>query len=403
MNNENKENSKKIYANLREIKSEECTERIDGKKELALYLHIPFCEKKCNYCSFVSFCGKAEHFDEYITCVINELQIRKENNAVLKTIYIGGGTPSLLNDKQMEKLLTAIYQNYEVLKDAEITIEVNPNSITKEKLIAYKSLGINRISVGVQSLNNKRLQQLGRLHTSSQVIEKLELIKSCGFINVSVDLIIGLPNQTIFEIKRAIKKLSKYATHFSIYSLSIEENTPFYDMFNKGELKLPNEKKSAKLYLMAVSALKKLGFERYEVSNFALKGYKSKHNKTYWEMQDYLGIGLASHSFIDNERIANTEDLDVYLNNLNHFKPAFVKERLSKKELMEETIMLNLRESEGLNLEKFKNDFQIDLIKQKKNEIALLKQLELIEIKDKHLKVTDKGILVLNQIIIRLI
>ncbi|MBQ8749598.1 MAG: radical SAM family heme chaperone HemW [Clostridia bacterium] len=403
MNNENKENSKKIYDNLKEIKSEDCTEILDAKKELALYLHIPFCEKKCNYCSFVSFCGKAEKFDEYISCVIYELQIRKENNAVLRTIYIGGGTPSLLSDKQMEKLLTAIYQNYEVLKDAEITIEVNPNSITKEKLIAYKMLGINRISVGVQSLNNKRLQQLGRLHTSSQVIEKLELIKSCGFTNISVDLIIGLPNQTIFEIKRAIKKLSKYATHFSIYSLSIEENTPFYDMFNKGELKLPNEKKSAKFYLMAVTALKKLGFERYEVSNFALDGYKSKHNKTYWEMQDYLGIGLASHSFIGNERIANTEDLDVYLNNLKHFKPAFVKEKLSKKELMEETIMLNLRESEGLNLEKFKNDFQIDLIKQKKNEIALLKQLELIEINDNHLKVTDKGILVLNQIIIRLI
>ncbi|MGN1227410.1 MAG: radical SAM family heme chaperone HemW [Christensenellales bacterium] len=399
----NKQEKIDFYKNLN-LKSVDISESVEKtEKQLALYVHLPFCERKCNYCSFVSFCDKQNKIDEYISCLLKELEIRKVDNCRLKSIYFGGGTPSLLSEIQIEKLMNGIKAVYDICEDAEITIEVNPNSVTKEKLNAYKNVGINRVSVGVQSLSNGKLKMLGRLHTSKQAIETLKLVKDCGFDNVSCDLIIGLPKQTVFDLNWQISKLSKYVTHFSIYSLSIEENTPFFDKFNCGELKLPNEKRSALLYLKAVKRLKKFKFERYEVSNFALKNMQSIHNKVYWEMRDYLGIGVASHSFINGERFANVEDFDIYMTNISNGKIAYSKETLTKTALMEETVMLSLRESEGLDLKAFESKFNKNLLKEKKKEIALLKQLELITVENDRLRATDKGFLVLNQIIINLI
>ena len=387
---------KEIYDKLKVVKNED-------KKPLALYIHIPFCEKKCNYCSFVSFCDKFNKVDEYVDCLCKELLLRKLDNYYLKSIYIGGGTPSVLSAEKIEKILSVIKTIYEISDDAEITIEVNPNSITTEKALKYKEIGINRVSIGIQSLSDKKLKLLGRVHNRQIALNSLQILKDVGFDNVNCDLIISLSRQTQFEINKSIKLLKKFATHFSIYSLSIEDNTQFFDMYKRGELKLPSENKSAKLYNKTCKFLQKLGYKRYEVSNFAKRGYESKHNKTYWDLNEYLGIGIASHSFIGNMRYANTEDFDYYLTALSNGNLPFSCEKLSKQDLIEETIMLSLRVESGLNLEKLKANYNVDLLQTKKNEILLLKNLGLIYVENGFLKVTDRGFLLLNQIILKLV
>ena len=372
-------------------------------KQIALYIHIPFCQRKCNYCSFISFCNKMEKIDLYLDCLIKEMQLRTQSTCQLKSIYIGGGTPSILNENQIEKLFNAIYDNFKIAKNAEITIEVNPNSVTKEKLQTYKKCGINRISVGIQSLSNKQLKVLGRLHNKQKAIETLKLITECGFHNVNADLIFGLKGTNTLKMNLWINKIRHYVTHFSIYSLMIEENTPFYDAYKNNKLKVLNENQSAKVYKKIVKTLSKNGFNRYEVSNFAKCGYESKHNQTYWELSDYLGLGIASHSFIDNQRIANTEDFDMYINAINENKLPNQIEWIDNDKLKEEFIMLSLRESKGIDLQKYKHKFGSDLQETKKKEIQLLKTLNLIKIENNHLFATDNGFLVLNQIILKLI
>lgn len=382
----------------------------DECKQIALYIHIPFCQRKCNYCSFVSFCDKADKIDLYLDCLIKEMQIKKREvcggglgEYQIKSIYIGGGTPSLLSEAQIKKLFNAIYENFEVEKDAEITIEVNPNSVSKEKLEAYKSVKINRISVGVQSLNGKELEKLGRLHNEKVAIEALKLIKECGFTNVNCDLMFGLKGFSVIRLKMWIRKLKQYVTHFSIYSLMIEENTPFFVEYENGGLQVLSEKQSAKAYKSIVKTLQKWGYHRYEVSNFATAGFESKHNKTYWELGDYMGLGIASHSFISGERIANTEKFDDYINALSDGKLCNCSEFIDADKLKEEFIMLALRESAGIDLEKFDKTFNCNLLEDKKREIQLLKTLKLVEVAGNHLYATDEGFLVLNQIILKLI
>lgn len=387
----------------KEIISQLKTEtRICNDREIALYIHIPFCVKKCNYCSFISFCNKTRsQMDEYVDCLIKELQTRKVD-ATIKSIYIGGGTPSLLTVNQITKIMNAIYNIYAVNDNAEITIEVNPNSITEEKLIAYNELNINRISVGIQSMNNRCLKQLGRAHTRKQAIDSLKLIKKYGFTNVNCDLIVGLKRlNTNFSF--IINQLKKYVTHFSIYSIMIEENTPFFVEYQNGKLKVYDEKRSARQISKITKILKKKGYDRYEVSNYSKQNYKSIHNLTYWTMGEYLGVGVASHSFINNERIAVTEDFDLYIDSIKNNKNCLTIEHIAIDELKEETIMLALRTSKGLDLLNYKKTFNEDLLKIKKNEITLLNSLGLIEIDENHLQATDKGFLVLNQIILQLV
>ncbi len=372
-------------------------------KQIALYIHIPFCQRKCNYCSFISFCNKMDKIDLYLDCLIKEMQLRAKSTYQLKSIYIGGGTPSILNENQIKRLFNAIYDNFKIAENAEIIIEVNPNSVTKEKLQTYKKCGINRISVGIQSLSNKQLKVLGRLHNKQKAIETLKLITECGFHNVNADLIFGLKGTNALKMKLWINKIKHYVTHFSIYSLMIEENTPFYDVYKNNKLKVLNENQSAKVYKKIVKTLSKNGFNRYEVSNFAKNGYESKHNQTYWELSDYLGLGIAGHSFIDNQRIANTEDFDTYINAINENKLPNQTEWIDNDKLKEEFIMLSLRESKGIDLQKYQDEFNCDLQETKKKEIQLLKTLNLIKIENNHLFATDNGFLVLNQIILKLI
>lgn len=323
---------------------------------LGIYVHVPFCERKCIYCAFSSFMNKDTEEENYIRYLIKEIEnsyktynIEKKQN--VDTIYIGGGTPSILKVENVKKILVALQNSFNVTKDCEITIECNPNSVDYEKLKSYKELGINRISFGIQSLNDEDLKFLNRLHNKNQAIEAIRMAKKAGFENISADLLIGIPNQTVNSFTEQLKKLIELGVkHFSCYMLQIENGTPLENMVKKHQIILPTDDQSVEIYNNCATFLKKLGFNRYEVSNFALDGFESKHNSKYWVGEDYIGFGLSAHSYINKIRSANPNNFEKYYKGEKTFT-----EKLSKEELIEEHIMLGLRCKYGVDIEYLKN------------------------------------------------
>lgn len=377
------------------------------KKNLGLYIHIPFCEKKCDYCNFVSFCKKESDKLEYINALLSEISLQGKLylDRKVDTIFIGGGTPSCLPDGEIQKLLNCVYQNFDVDKDAEITIEANPNSLSFPKLTEYKSAGINRLSIGLQTYNNKLLKTIGRLHSKKDFDFALKNAKYAGFQNISVDLILGLPGQKFFDVKRELSHLVKLGVkHISAYGLIVEDGTKLKQRLDSGDFKLPSEEKSIKMYDYTVKYLKKHGIMRYEVSNFAKAGYESKHNLKYWSDKEYLGLGLVSSSYVDGARWKNTDNFANYIESVQSgLIPTEEHEKLSIQERMEERIMLSLRTAHGIDLKRYSQDFKSDLLQSKQETILSLQQNGLIEVKNEHLFCTDKGFKFLNQIILKLV
>ena len=342
--------------------------------------------------------------DTYINHLIKEIQKTHIENVIVSTIYIGGGTPSLLKKKHLKSIFEKIYSLYNVKNDAEITIEANPNSLTKEKLLYYKELGINRLSIGIQSLKDKCLQSLGRLHTAKQAKKVVRLASNIGFNNISADLMLGIPFLHKKDICKSVNFLSKYCNHISAYTLILEEDTPLYKEVKEEKVHLPVEKKCINQYNFAYKLLKKKGYVRYEVSSFAKPNYESRHNKKYWDFSYYLGLGLASHSYINNVRYSNPTSFEDYFDLIENDKEELrQKEIISFLQKKEEYIMLSLRKSTGINLLDYSNAFNEDLLKKKNKEITYLLQNKFIEVKDNHLYATDTGMMVLNQIILKLI
>lgn len=377
-------------------------------KELSIYVHIPFCSVKCNYCNFCSFKANLSEQEQYFNALEKEIEFRASQfkNQPVKTIYLGGGTPSIVETKQIKRILDKIKQNFFVLDDAEITIELNPNSTSEEMLLSYLSFGINRISFGVQTFNKRALTFVGRLSAKeaesykTKVISLLKFTNKIGFKNISVDFILALPFQTKTQLVSTLKKLGKFVTHFSCYMLETEGTK--LEQYYK-----PNEEEIIEQYEASVKTLKKLGFKRYEISNFAKPSFESCHNQAYWKRQNYLGFGLAAHSFVENQRFANTEDFRLYLkvfgkvpNKKTLIESGVVKtENLTKKQCAEETLMLSLRTSEGLNLKEFKENF-FDIEKVHAKKIATYLKAGLISLEGNFLRLTGKGILVANEIIV---
>ena len=301
---------------------------------ISIYIHIPFCERKCSYCAFVSFCLSKIDREKYIQALLEEIESFSTVKRV-KTIYLGGGTPSLLTKEEIFSIFRKLREKFDIDENAEITIEVNPNSVEEDKLRAYKEVGINRISVGVQSLSNKTLKSIGRLHTKEEVTEKLKLIKKY-FDNISADLIIGLSGEK--SVTKYAKKLIKLnIKHLSSYILEVHENTKLYFEVRDKKYCPLDEIGVTKSYDKLVKFLKKHGFVQYEVSNFALAGYESKHNLNYWSYGEYVGFGVSSHSFLNGKRIANSGMLQGY------YKREYKEEKITKKMEIEERIMLGLR------------------------------------------------------------
>lgn len=363
-------------------------------KEIGIYIHIPFCKKKCSYCDFISFeCIDEETIERYIKHLILELRANMENickNYKVTSIYIGGGTPSYIQKEHIEEIINVI-KNYISIDNVEITIEVNPGTASLEKFESYKKIGINRVSIGAQTTSNRLLKLIGRIHTYEQFEETYLNAKNAGFQNINVDLMIGLPNQSLNDVKQDLVRIMNLKpTHISVYSLILEENTKLEKEVLSGNLILPDEEIERKQYWLVKKTLEKNGFQHYEISNYALKGYESRHNTNCWKQKEYVGIGLAAHSYLNHVRYSNTDILDTYLKD-NQFKKQ-IHEKQNKEEQMKEFMLLGLRKIDGVKISEFKNKFVQNPVFYFKNELNDLVNKELIIIEEDQIKLTEKGI-----------
>ncbi len=394
------------------------------EKAMGLYIHIPFCTSKCAYCDFVSFCLGEDRQIEYLEALFSEIDLYKckFKDRVFDTIYIGGGTPSTVFGGFIERLAEKIFNSFVIAPVYEFTIEVNPNSFDEEKFLEYTRARINRISVGVQCINERVTKNIGRVQMRENIERTFDILNKHNFQNISADIMLGLPNETDKDILNTIKFFACHnVKHISAYSLQVEEGTPLFVRVQAGE-SVPNEDECRRQYDLAVRELKKAGYERYEISNFALPDYESRHNSKYWQNIEYLGLGVSAHSFYENLRVFNTPNLEDYINkckqignkeadpntltDLNQiflFAPIEGSEELDENKRKIERIMLSLRTSAGLDIKAYNEEFSCDFLHEKSEIIDNLKKLGAIEENGQTLRITDDFFYLSNAIIEELI
>ncbi len=354
------------------------------KKEIGLYIHIPFCKQKCYYCDFISFANRDSFIEEYIDRLKKEIKEYDLDKFKISTIYIGGGTPSYIDSKYIVDILSTIGNVAE-----EITIEINPGTVTREKLQDYFNSGINRLSIGLQSTCNNLLNEIGRIHDFKQFLDTYELAREVGFKNINVDLMIGLPNQTMQDVENSLKEVIKLKPeHISVYSLILEEGTKLEEMINSKKLVQLDEELEREMYWKVKDTLEKSGYKHYEISNFSKEGYESKHNTDCWNQKEYIGLGLAAHSYLNKNRYSNTESLLKYIEN----NEKIIHETQDKDSEMKEYMLLGLRKISGVNIQDFKNKFIENPIYIYRDELNRLVKNKLIEIDTNYIKLTKKGI-----------
>ena len=400
-------------------------------RELGIYIHIPFCKQKCYYCDFVSFSNKQNFVENYVEAAKTEINNYFQDKTILErytvtTIYIGGGTPSYIESKYiceiMEVLENNLKQNKVKFEDMEITIEVNPGTVNKEKLEQYRKAKINRLSIGLQSTNNEILKQIGRIHTYEQFLETYQMAKEVGFDNINVDLMIGLPNQTIEDIKRSLKEVIQLnPTHISVYSLIVEEGTVMARKIENHQLEEMDEELERNMYWYVKNTLELNGYTHYEISNFAKEGKESKHNLNCWRQKEYIGIGLAAHSYLNYVRYTNTSEMKQYITRMNNLNEQIVKDILElsnnkkKKANVEENekhietvyeieevqdvedrkkeyMLLGLRTIEGVSISKFKEKYIDNPLFLFRKELEKLVEEKLVMIDGDYIKLTNKGL-----------
>lgn len=376
------------------------------RKQIGLYIHIPFCKQKCSYCDFCSYANKESFIKRYIQCVLKEIIEVGNNNKIdfengkndlflVKTIYIGGGTPSLIDSKYIVQIIEDIKLNFEIDEKAEITIEVNPGTVTLEKLEDYKRAGINRLSIGLQSTHEHLLKEIGRIHTYLDFLDTFRFAREAGFENINVDLMIGIPNQTLEEVKDSIEEIvSMEPEHISVYSLILEENTPLFKKVEEG-LELPNEDLERKMYWAVKQTLEQNNYIHYEISNFAKKGYESKHNLDCWNQKEYIGFGIAAHSYTNGIRYSNIENIEQYIKNYDEDKTEenlVFHEKQDMEAMQKEYMLLGLRKIDGVSIQEFKIKFVANPVFLYHSELEKLVNEELLEIDGDQIKLTNKGL-----------
>lgn len=368
-------------------------------EELGIYVHIPFCKRKCSYCDFKSFSNIDEiNQKKYVDALIKEIQNSQNTNKyIVTTIYIGGGTPSFINETYIKDILQAIYKKWEIKNDVEITIEVNPGTITKEKLEAYKNMGINRLSIGLQSTNNYLLNKIGRIHSYEEFIENYILARKIGFENINIDLMLALPEQNMEDLMQSVKKvINLNPEHISIYSLILEENTELWKKVKNKEENLVEDDLEREMYWKSKKAFEAAGYIHYEISNYAKPGFESKHNKNCWSQKQYLGFGIAAHSYFNGKRFYNVEDLNKYITNIekNEFKNNIIieEENRTKEDVAKEYMMLGLRKIEGVSISEFQRKFELNPLFYFRFEISKLQEMDLIEVDLDNIRLTKKGL-----------
>lgn len=376
------------------------------RKQIGLYIHIPFCKQKCSYCDFCSYANKESFIKRYIQCVLKEIIEVGNNNKIdfengkddlflVKTIYIGGGTPSLIDSKYIVQIIEDIKLNFEIDEKAEITIEVNPGTVTLEKLEDYKRAGINRLSIGLQSTHEHLLKEIGRIHTYLDFLDTFRFAREAGFENINVDLMIGILNQTLEEVKDSIEEIvSMEPEHISVYSLILEENTPLFKKVEEG-LELPNEDLERKMYWAVKQTLEQNNYIHYEISNFAKKGYESKHNLDCWNQKEYIGFGIAAHSYTNGIRYSNIENIEQYIKNYDEDKTEenlVFHEKQDMEAMQKEYMLLGLRKIDGVSIQEFKIKFVANPVFLYHSELEKLVNEELLEIDGDQIKLTNKGL-----------
>lgn len=328
---------------------------------LELYLHIPFCLKKCAYCDFLSFQGGKEVQEKYVNALIREIEAVGSKNLIVSSIYLGGGTPSTLSGEQIGRVMECVMDTFCILPSAEISMECNPGTVTEEKLLAYRSGGVNRISFGLQSAHNDELKKLGRIHTWETFLESFQLARKMGYTNINVDVMSGLPEQTVDQYLDTLKRVVDLKPeHISAYSLILEEGTPFYQIYydTAMEEKLPDEETERRMYWKGRQLLEEYGYHCYEISNYAKPSKACIHNIGYWTGREYLGMGLGASSLFLGKRFHNTSSMDTYLTWADQPKKIRVEEAcMTKKRAMEEFAFLGLRLTEGINTVEFERRF----------------------------------------------
>jgi len=360
---------------------------------LGVYIHIPFCASKCFYCDFYSVTNKNLE-EAYINALTEEILSEAEllGERAVDTIYIGGGTPSSINEKYIIKILDLL--KLFCSNNAEITIEVNPESVTREKLQAYFDAGINRISIGLQSVNDITLKKIGRLATLKEFKNAYNMAVDVGFKNISCDVIIGLPDETLDMFKTTVDYILslKHITHISAYSLELHENTKLDFLVSNNFISLPDENTERQMKYLLDKKLEEAGFNRYEISNYAKHGYESKHNLKYWNQEEYLGFGAAAASFVNSIRYANISNIDKYIKNISYgLSNKETIEEMDKLGLIKEYVILKLRLKQGVNLIEFKSRFKQDINELFKDKIDLLISQGLLEKVEDSIRLTYKG------------
>lgn len=367
-------------------------------KKAALYIHIPFCKQKCLYCDFKSFANIEGLMGDYIDALIKEIADAAKGYKI-RSLFIGGGTPSYLDEKSLEKLMKAIkLLDYE--DNAEKTIECNPGTVSENKFKIIKNGGINRLSFGLQSTNNELLEKIGRIHTYEEFKENYYLARKLGFDNINVDMMFGLPNQKLEDYEESLREITKLSPdHISAYSLIIEEGTPFYNMYNKDLLILPDEDEEREMYRKGKEILRKSGYHQYEISNYAKDNKECFHNEVYWKCEEYIGTGIAASGFVDERRYRNIANIKEYIERINKNQSVIEEEyKNTEKDDIEEFMFMNLRMIRGIDENEFKRRFHKDVDDIYKEVIDKHIKNKLLKRENGRIFLTDKGIEVSNYV-----
>lgn len=372
----------------------------------ALYIHIPFCTNKCHYCDFTSYILKGQPVDAYLDALELEMQqtIERWQPKQIKTVFVGGGTPTVLTPPQMEKFLSSVHRWFPLADDVEFSMEANPGTTDRDKLQAMKDGGVNRISFGVQSFDNELLKRIGRIHEVDDVYRSLDNARAVGFTNMSIDLMFGLPGQTVELLDDSVQKaLELDLPHYSLYSLKIEENTLFHRLYERNELVLPPEEDEYNMYLHLIDRITNAGYKHYEISNFAKPGYESRHNSTYWRNEPYYGLGTGAHGYVNRQRHMNIKGVQPYIDACKTKLPRLEQYDISEQEAKEDFMMVGLRLLDGITSSRYnaqfphsslETDFGDKLARQ--IEQGLMERISLGD--DTNYRLTDRGLLLGNEV-----
>lgn len=381
------------------------TNKIEKMERRGVYIHIPFCPYKCNYCDFLTFSNIDKQIPKYMEYLFKEIDLYKGEEGIIDTIFIGGGTPSYIDAEYISDLMDRLRKAFNISEDCEISIEMNPNTITEEKIKTYIKAGINRFSLGVQTFDNEILKILGRSHSKEIVLNDIEIIKKSGGDNINIDMMLANPKQDMEILERDIDQvISLGIQHISYYSLILEERTYFYYLYEKGQLDLFDDDLERKMFARVKDRLKDSSFSHYEVSNFALEGYESRHNLKYWSQQKFYGIGLGSSGFDGQARTKNYSKFKDYFACIDQgVKPFEEVNELSKEELEKEFIIMSMRQIKGFRIQEINDRFKINFLEKYKDLIEKYSANGVVQEVDGYFRFTEYGMDISNQFYVEII